>query len=68
MKRWKVTVELKIRLWHFPNISMLCFNTVNENLLQCLCGPQPMQLRDLCVLYYADILHCNTYGLSLLLK
>lgn len=47
---------------------MLCFNAVNEHLLQCLCAPQPMQLRGLCVLYCADILPCNTYGLSLLLK
>lgn len=43
--------------------SMLLMKT-----LQCLSGPQPMKLIGLCVLDYADILHCKAYGLSLLLK
>lgn len=68
MKRYKVMVEQKNRLWHFLSISMLCVNAVNENLLQGLSGPQPMKLIILCVLYYAHILHCKTSGLSLLLK
>lgn len=44
MGRHKVTIELKAHLWHFLNIWVHSVLALNENLFQCLYGPESVEL------------------------